>query len=81
MSTSLGRSVDEFLDMRKSANYLACSECGHTIDCPEKLPSDWKFSIMGLRPSKFLKTIQGICPECQKQRAMFKGLLDRIDHP
>lgn len=73
----LGKQVDDFLDMRKSANYLECSDCGFMVECPEQLPKDWKFSLMGLIPSKFFKTIRGICPTCQKMRAQFKGIIDQ----
>ena len=79
MDTIQGREVDSFLDMRKSADYLECFGCGHIEDMPRELPKDWRFSLMGFVPSKFLKTIRGLCPRCQAMRKDFKGLLDRME--
>ena len=91
MSQSEGQRVDQFythqprpasLDMlsilKKGFDYLECQSCGRIVETARleaKALQEWKFDLMGLRPS-ILAVAKGVCPVCQEMRKQFKGILE-----
>lgn len=82
--SALDRAVDDFFDnttqvIRKNFSYVECTDCHHLVELYMVHDLDlheWKFSIMGLRPS-ILSVAKGLCPTCQDMRKQFKGIIEK----
>lgn len=90
VASEQGPAIDEFLSstIKTNAGFVECTQCGvvheTTSFTPEHAQKDpmldlskWKFSLMGLMPSRFFRTVRGICPTCQEFRKNFKGVFSQ----
>ncbi len=77
-----GVEIDRFLEksVKANAGYVECTKCGAVHDVSEftaESLSKWQFSLMGLIPSRFFRTIRGVCPTCQEMWKQFRGIVEQ----
>src|SRR5713101_3193207 len=77
-----GIAIDRYFEcsVKQNAAYVECTKCGAVHDVSEftsESLSKWKFDLMGLIPSRFFKTIRGICPTCQEMWGLFRGIAEK----
>ncbi len=63
----------------KDFQYAECTDCHQIVNVARSAQVEllqWKFSLMGLRPS-LLGVAKGLCRVCQDMREQFHGVLSQ----
>ncbi len=68
-----------FASIARNFQYAECTACNRIVNITHSAQNEllqWKFSLMGLRPS-VLGVAKGLCRVCQDMREQFHGVLSQ----